>query len=138
MRIGGAIQLSRAKVSSGKIALRTEKNGKRVSVPMHPDLEIALKEIENGGLYFWSGNGKVTSAVSDWNRTIEPLAKDLKFRVHAHRFRHTLAPELISAGTPIAQVAAILGNTPSIVEKSRFDDPRFEQQNPRRVSTEIH
>lgn len=68
--------------------------------------------------YFWSGNGKVTSAVSDWHRTIERLAKDLKFRVHAHRFRHTLAAELISAGTPIAQVAAILGNAPSIVEKT--------------------
>jgi integrase len=118
MRIGDAIQLSRDKVSTGKIILRTEKNGKRVSIPMHPDLTQALKDVEKGEFYFWSGNGKVTSAVSDWHRTIERLAKDLKFRVHAHRFRHTLAAELISAGTPIAQVAAILGNTPSVVEKT--------------------
>jgi integrase len=61
---------------------------------------------------------EVSSAISYWHRTIERLARDLKFRVHAHRFRHTLAAELISAGTPIAQVAAILGNTPSVVEKT--------------------
>lgn len=98
--------------------LRTEKNGKRVSVPMHSDLEMALGKIENGEFYFWSGNGKGSSAVSDWHRAIERLAKHLPFRVHAHRFRHTLAAELISAGTAIAQVAAILGNTPSVVEKT--------------------
>jgi integrase/recombinase XerD len=118
MRIGDAIQLSRKKVSAGRITLRTEKNGKRVSVPMHPDLAQALKNIENGEFYFWSGIGKVSSGVSDWHRTIERLAKDLPFRVHAHRFRHTLAADLISAGTPIVQVASILGNTPSIVEKT--------------------
>jgi integrase len=60
---------------------------------------MTLEEIEKNEFYFWSGNGKVTSAVSDWHRTIERLAKDLNFRVHAHRFRHTLAAELISAGT---------------------------------------
>lgn len=118
MRIGDAIQLSRSKVAKGKITLRTEKNGKRVSVPIHPDLEVALAKIQNGEFYFWSGSGMVSSAVSDWHRTIERLAKDLPFRVHAHRFRHSLAAELISAGTPIAQVAAILGNTPSVVEKT--------------------
>jgi integrase len=85
---------------------------------MHPHLAAALTKIENGEFYFWSGNGKISSAVSDWHRTIERLAKGLPFRVHAHRFRHTIAAELISAGTPIAQLAAILGNTPSIVEKT--------------------
>jgi integrase len=121
-----AIQLSRGNVSDGKITLRTEKNGKRVSVPMHPELEAALKKIGNGKCYFWSGSGKVSSAVSDWHRTIERLVRDLPFRAHSHRFRHSLAAELISLGTPIAQVAAILGNTPSIVEKvhAQFIDQR--------------
>jgi len=131
MRIGDAIQLSRAKVSDGRITLRTAKNGKRVSIPIHPELDAALKYIANGEFYFWSGNGKITSAVSDWHRTIERLAKDLPFKVHAHRFRHTFAAELISAGTPIAQVAAILGNTPSVVEKtySQFIEQRQEAIN---------
>jgi integrase/recombinase XerD len=118
MRIGDAVQLSREKIADGKLTLRTEKNGKRVSVPMHPELATALRNIENGRFYFWSGNGKVSSAVSDWHRTIERLGRDLPFKVHAHRFRHTLAAELISAGVAIAQVATILGNTPSIVEKT--------------------
>jgi hypothetical protein len=102
MRIGDAIQLSRANVHAGKITLRTEKNCKRVSIPIHPDLEMTLEKIEKDEFYFWSGNGKVTSAVSDWHRTIERLAKDLNFRVHpslpphpcgrAHLCRHTDCP----------------------------------------------
>ena len=77
IRIGDAIQLSTHEVSGGKLTLRTERNGKRVSIPMHPELEMALKKIESAEFYFWSGNGKVTSAVSGWHRTIERLAKDL-------------------------------------------------------------
>jgi integrase len=56
MRIGDAIQLSRNKVSGGKITLRTEKNRKRVLIPMHPDLIEALKAVENDEFLFWSGS----------------------------------------------------------------------------------
>ena len=117
MRIGDAVQLSRDKVADGKITLWTQKNGVRVSMPMHPDMVMALKKIENGKYYFWSGSGQVKSAVSDWHRTIERLGKDLPFRLHAHRFRHTFATSLLSKGVPVSEVAAILGNSPGIVEK---------------------
>ncbi|WP_080507924.1 tyrosine-type recombinase/integrase [Bryobacter aggregatus] len=38
-------------------------------------------------------------------------------RANPHRFRHTLATDLLSRGVPIADVAAILGNSVAIVEK---------------------
>ena len=117
MRIGDAVQLSRRNVVGGQLTLRTQKNGVRVSVPMHPELVSALKKIENGEFYFWSGNGQVKSAVSDWHRTIERLGKGLPFRLHAHRFRHTFACTLLMRGVPVSEAAAILGNSPRILEK---------------------
>jgi integrase len=116
MRIGDAIQLDSSKIVDGQIILRTEKNGKRVSIPAHPEIVSALEEM-NGRYFFWSGNGTIHSAVTDWWRTLKRLGKVAHIKVHAHRFRHTLAVELLSNGIPVSEVAAILGNTPRIVEK---------------------
>ena len=38
-------------------------------------------------------------------------------RAHAHRFRHTLATELLGNGASFEDVADILGNSPEIVRK---------------------
>src|SRR5271163_1058462 len=38
-------------------------------------------------------------------------------RAHAHRFRHTLATELLGRGASFEEVADILGNSPEIVRK---------------------
>ncbi len=53
-------------------------------------------------------------------------------RAHAHRFRHTLATELLGSGASFEEVADILGNSPDVVRKhyakwsparqSRIDD----------------
>lgn len=117
MRIGDAVQISRDKIADGKITLRTEKNGKRVCIPMHPDIEQSLKTLGNGQFHFWSGNGKVSSAVSDWERTLTRLGKGLPFKVHAHRWRHTFIADLLSRGIPVSEVAALVGNSPRIIEK---------------------
>jgi site-specific recombinase XerD len=36
---------------------------------------------------------------------------------HPHQFRHTFATKLLSKGTSIENVAALLGNTPKVVWK---------------------
>jgi site-specific recombinase XerD len=36
---------------------------------------------------------------------------------HAHRFRHTLATELLGRGASLEDVADVLGNSPAIVKK---------------------
>lgn len=38
-------------------------------------------------------------------------------RAHAHRFRHTLATELLGSGASFEEVADILVNSPEIVRK---------------------
>jgi len=117
MRIGDAVQLDASKIVNGQVILRTEKNGKRVSIPAHPEILAALNELEHGIYYFWSGNGTIHSATTDWWRTLKRLGKVAKVHVHAHRFRHSLAVELLSKGVSVSEVAAILGNSPRIIEK---------------------
>lgn len=118
MRIGDAVQLHAGKIVAKQVILRTQKNGKRVSIPLHPETAALIKALKNGSHYFfWSGEGTVKSATSCWQKSMARLGALAKVHVHAHRFRHTLAAELLSKGTPVSQVADILGNSPRIVEK---------------------
>jgi integrase len=118
MRIGDCVQLEARKIVDGQITIRTTKNGKRVSIPLHPDAREALEKIKNGNrFYFWSGEGTVKSAVSAWERTMKRLYKICGFRAHCHRFRHNFASELLAKGIPISEVAAVLGNSAKMVEK---------------------
>jgi integrase len=38
-------------------------------------------------------------------------------RAHAHRFRHTLATEILENGGSIEDAAEVLGNSPNIIRK---------------------
>jgi integrase len=118
MRIGDAVLFSKDTVKDGQIILRTQKNGKRVSIPLHADTEAALEKIDKGNhYYFWSGEGTIKSALAAWSRTLKRLSQIAKFKVTAHRFRHTLIVKLLSNGIPISEVAAIAGNSPRIIER---------------------
>jgi Phage integrase family len=61
---------------------------------------------------------EIPKAVSgDWQRTFRRLDKLAGVHIHAHRWRYTFATDLLSKGVPVSEVAAILGNSPRIVEK---------------------
>ena len=118
MRIGDAVRFSKDTVVDGQVILQTQKNGKRVSIPLHPEAKAALEIIDKGNhYYFWSGKGSIKSAVSGWSRTFIHLSKIADVRVTAHRWRHSLIVRLLSAGIPISEVAAIAGNSPRIIER---------------------
>jgi site-specific recombinase XerD len=67
-------------------------------------------------LYFWSGNGKLETAVKDYQgRLLEVfklagLSKGKTFAI-AHRFRDTFAVHLLLAGVPIERVQILLGHS---------------------------
>jgi integrase len=67
--------------------------------------------------FFWSGEGNPKSCVGDWQRTFRRLGVVAGVHIHAHRWRHTFATQLLSKGVPVSEVAAILGNSPRIIEK---------------------
>jgi site-specific recombinase XerD len=53
-----------------------------------------------------------------WRRRIKIICNEAEVTPdHPHRFRHTLAADLLTKGASVEDVAAILGNTPTIVQK---------------------
>jgi len=118
LRIRDVVQLKRSAIFDEYVILRTHKNQKPVRLPLHPDILKALEIIAGTGRYvFWSGEGNAKSCVGDWQRTLRRLSVLSGVNITAHRFRHTFACELLSKGVPVSEVAAILGNSPRIVEK---------------------
>jgi integrase len=78
----------------------------------------ALKAIENGSpYYFGSGKGEAKGALNVWHRVFIKLLELAKVEGHPHMYRHTMAIDLLENGVTVEQVAAILGNTPTIVYK---------------------
>jgi integrase len=118
LRIRDVVQLKRSQVSGDRITIRTHKNKKPVKLIMHPSLKSGLESVKNQGEYFfWSGLGNPKSCVGDWQRTFRRLSEVAGVHIHAHRWRHTFATDLLSKGVPVSEVAAILGNSTRIVEK---------------------
>ena len=118
LRIRDVVQLKKSQVEGERIVLRTHKNQRPVKLILHPDVKMGLESVKNPGDYFfWSGLGNPKSCVGDWQRTFRRLSKLAGVHIHAHRWRHTFATDLLSKGVPVSEVAAILGNSPRIIEK---------------------
>jgi integrase len=117
LRIRDVVQLQRSAVDGKYITVRTHKNGKPVQLPIHPEMNEALSKMRDGEYFFWSGAGNPKSCVGDWQRTFRRLGLIAGVHIHAHRWRHTFATQLLSKGVPVSEVAAILGNSPRIIEK---------------------
>jgi integrase len=117
LRIGDVVKLRRGEVQAGFLTIRTHKNGKPVQLPVHPSITEALMKMPEREYFFWSGEGNYKSCVGDWQRTLRRLGKIAGVHIHPHRFRHTFATTLLSRGVPLSEVAAILGNSPRVVEK---------------------
>ena len=117
LRIRDVVQLNRSAIDEKYITIRTHKNGKPVQLPVHPEIRESLAKMKNEVYPFWSGAGNPKSCVGDWQRTFRRLGRLAGVHIHAHRWRHTFATQLLSKGVPVSEVAAILGNSPRIIEK---------------------
>src|SRR5882724_1655572 len=61
--------------------------------------------------FFWSGIGKLDSAVRSWQARLKKLFDLAKVtKGHAHRFRDTFGVELLLAGVPIERVSILLAH----------------------------
>ena len=68
--------------------------------------------------YFWNGRGSSRSLKAHIHRTLARVFTISGVeRAHAHRFRHTLATDLLARGATFEDVADILGNSPAVVRK---------------------
>lgn len=117
MRISDAVALSADRLKGNKLFLYTAKTGTPVYTVL-PDSVVKALEASprvTSKLYFWTGQGKLETAVKDWQkklRVIFDLAEVSKGdgNAVAHRFRDTFAVELLLAGVPIERVSILLGH----------------------------
>lgn len=107
LRVRDVVTLKRTRISNGKLFLRTAKTGTKVFCPLPPVVLDALNAIgAKGDYYFWSGDSKPKSAVSNYQRALQTLFELAGVpQAHPHLFRHTFATELLTAGNSIETVA---------------------------------
>jgi len=129
LRIGDVAMLARDRITKDgdrwRVFLRTEKNGKPVFLPIPDELRLALNVVPaprraaaDCRYYFWNGISSERAVKGIAERTLAAVFKKSEVsRAHAHRFRHTLATELLGAGASFEEVADVLGNSPAIVRK---------------------
>lgn len=127
LRISDVATLARDRVRAGEIYLHTMKNGVPIKLPVHPELQIALDRLpqprgmaegEEPRYFFWTGNGSREAMIRDATRTLYAVfSRSGVVGAHAHRFRHTLATEILTSGGSVEDAANILGNSPMIIRK---------------------
>ncbi len=113
LRIQDAVTLARDRITDGKLFLYTAKTGTPVCLPLPGFVIDALDRAPTCKRYFfWTGDSKPESATKNWQNSLREL-----FRLagvvkgHAHRFRDTLAVDMLMAGVPIERVSVVLGHS---------------------------
>jgi integrase/recombinase XerD len=125
LRIGDAVGCPVERLTNGKLRLYTQKTGTHVHCPLPDFVVTELDAIPRMSerFWFWTGNGKLQTAVTDWQGRLQQVFKEAKIvGGHAHRFRHTYAVQLLLAGVPIERVAVFLGHS-SIKVTEKFYSP---------------
>lgn len=121
LRISDAVALTRDRIVDGRVFLYTQKTGTPVYVPVPKRVTQSLAALPGEKYLFWSGNGKLKSALEDWRRTFMSLGKLAGVKdVHFHRLRDTFAVELLLAGVPIEQVSILLGHSSLKVTEKHY------------------
>jgi integrase/recombinase XerD len=114
LRIGDVVQCDATRLEGGRLRLYTQKTGTHVHLPLPEFVVRALDACPrmNERYWFWTGTGKLSTAVGDWQGRLLDLAEDAKIqRLHAHRFRDTFAVSLLLEGVPIERVSILLGHS---------------------------
>lgn len=118
MRISDAVALSADRLKANKLFLYTAKTGVPVYTVLPDHVVKALEATPRAApkLYFWTGQGKLETAVKEWQRKLREIfdLADVEkggANAVAHRFRDTFSVELLLAGVPIERVSMLLGHS---------------------------
>lgn len=126
LRISDVSTLERDRVRDGEIFVRTTKNGKLVRLPVPGDLQTALDvlpaprgaEGKECPYFFWSGRGTRETMHREATRTLGVVFEASGVQgACSHRFRHTLATEVLDLGGTFEEAADILGDTATVIRK---------------------
>jgi integrase len=122
LRIGDACMLRRDRLSGNRLSLRTHKAPKDISVLLPDHVIDAMNGFKpaSEAYFFWHGDSTLKSLTNLYRDFyLVPVFKAAKIAgdPHPHQFRHTFAAKLLSSGTSVENVAALLGNSPKVVWK---------------------
>ena len=125
LRISDVVTLSRDHINGNHLKKRAVKNGRWIRVELPAEVLRALEMLprpkaatRDSRRYFSSETASLESLVKGAWRTLKAVFKLAKVDgAHPHRFRHTLASELLAKEVPIATVAAILADSEATVRK---------------------
>jgi site-specific recombinase XerD len=112
LRISDACALERSRLNptTGHLTLRQMKTGTVLSVKL-PDSLVQDLLKRPGRFFFWTGKGKIATAVGNLRQTISSVLKTGKVTGHPHRFRDTFAVNLLLQDVPIRTVQLLLGHS---------------------------
>lgn len=113
LRIGDAVGCHVDRLIAGKLRLYTQKTGTHVFCPLPEFVVQALGAVPkmSADYWFWNGTSKLKTAVTSWQERIVKLSRKAKVPDgHAHRFRDTLATQLLLEGVPLERVSILLGH----------------------------
>jgi integrase len=121
-RQGDVVVMRRSSIRDGEIEVVQHKTGKRVWIPLHPDLKAILAEMPKRSVFLltnsvgtpWTQDGFRASWQAEMDRRIfKPLRR--RRRVF-HGLRKSAVVFLLEAGCTDAQVAAITGQSRQMIE----------------------
>jgi len=114
LRISDCVALTRDRIdSSGRLFIYQAKTGSPVMLPIPREVLQALESCDEGNpYYFWSSEGKMKSALTDWQMRLKRVFVIAGIPDgHAHRLRDTFSVDLLSKGVPLQTVSVLLGHT---------------------------
>lgn len=124
LRISDVALLRRDRVEDGQLLIHTKKTGATIRLPLPKELVDALKAVpapregESSKYFFINGTGSARTAISVMERCLRVVFKLSGVAgARAHRFRHTLATDILANGGSLGDVADILGISEAIAEK---------------------
>jgi len=125
LRVSDVAMLERDRVRNGRIFLHAMKNGAALWLPLWDDVQAALSVVPptmgapaDCRYFFWTGLGARDGHIETVDRTLQAVfRKSGVEHANAHRFRHTLATEILVSGGTIEDAANVLGDSPAVVRK---------------------
>ena len=116
LRISDVVKLSRDRIRDGYTYLHTTKNGGKVLLPVPVELQRALEQlpVPRGAsrgcpYFFWNGHTDPEVLKRKALRTLKAVFEVVGVaKAHSHRFRYTLATQILSRGGSEQVVADVL------------------------------
>jgi hypothetical protein len=145
LRVSDVATLRKDRIRNDYIFLHALKNRATIWLPVYPEVRSALERLplpHGAGTdceyFFWTGRGARDGHIKTLDRTLKAMFAARVAKAHAHRFRHTLATQILVAGGTIEDAANILGDSPEIIRKHYAKWPTDYQRRTVEVLGRVH